>query len=60
MTHGCTGKGNDQVRFEVAINTLAPELEILAPARDWGMTRQQTIEYALKYDIPIPINLDSP
>jgi len=60
VAHGCTGKGNDQVRFEVAINTLAPELEILAPARDWGMTRQQTIEYARKYDIPLPVTLDSP
>jgi argininosuccinate synthase len=60
VAHGCTGKGNDQVRFEVAINTLAPELKILAPAREWGMTRQQTIEYARKYDIPLPITLDSP
>ncbi len=60
VAHGCTGKGNDQVRFEVTINTLAPELEILAPAREWGMTRQQTIEYALKYDIPLPVTLDNP
>jgi len=60
VAHGCTGKGNDQVRFEVAINTLAPELEILAPARDWGMTRQQTIEYAAKHNIPLPVTLDSP
>jgi len=60
VAHGCTGKGNDQVRFEVAINTLAPELKIIAPARDWGMTRQQTIEYATKYSIPLPVTLDSP
>ena len=52
IAHGCTGKGNDQVRIEVGINALAPDMKIIAPAREWGMTRQQTIEYAKKYDIP--------
>jgi argininosuccinate synthase len=60
VAHGCTGKGNDQVRFEVSINALAPELKIMAPAREWGMSRQQTINYAKRYDIPLPITLASP
>ncbi len=60
VAHGCTGKGNDQVRFEVGVNSLAPELKIMAPAREWGMTREQTIEYAQRYDIPLPIAAASP
>jgi len=60
VAHGCTGKGNDQVRFEVSINALAPSLRIIAPAREWGMTREQTIEYAQRYDIPVPITVASP
>jgi argininosuccinate synthase len=60
VAHGCTGKGNDQVRFEVSISALAPELKIMAPAREWGMTRQQTISYAKRHDIPLPITLASP
>ncbi len=60
VAHGCTGKGNDQVRFDVSINALAPELRIIAPAREWKMTREQTIEYAQRYDIPIPITVSSP
>jgi len=60
IAHGCTGKGNDQVRFEVSINALAPELKIIAPAREWGMTREQTIAYAQRCDIPIPITSSSP
>jgi argininosuccinate synthase len=60
IAHGCTGKGNDQVRFEVSINALAPEMRILAPAREWGMNREQTIEYAKKHDIPIPVTTKSP
>ncbi len=60
VAHGCTGKGNDQVRFEVGINALAPGLKIIAPAREWGMTREETIKYAQRYDIPIPITVDSP
>ncbi|MFC2012898.1 argininosuccinate synthase [Chloroflexota bacterium] len=60
VAHGCTGKGNDQVRFEVGVNTLAPDLKILAPAREWGMTREETIAYAQRYDIPIPVTVSSP
>jgi argininosuccinate synthase len=60
VAHGCTGKGNDQVRFEVSVNALAPGLRIIAPAREWGMTREQTIRYAQKYDIPVPITVSSP
>jgi argininosuccinate synthase len=60
IAHGCTGKGNDQVRFEVSINALAPGIKIIAPAREWGMTREQTIEYAQRYNIPIPITVSSP
>ena len=60
IAHGCTGKGNDQVRFEVGVNSLAPDLEIIAPAREWGMTREQTIEYAQHHGIPIPITTASP
>jgi len=46
VAHGSTGKGNDQVRFDVSIVALAPELRIVAPAREWGMTREETIAYA--------------
>jgi len=60
VAHGCTGKGNDQVRFEVGIMSLAPELKIMAPAREWGMTREQTIAYAQSHNIPIPITAKSP
>ena len=60
VAHGCTGKGNDQVRFDVSFNALAPELKIIAPAREWGMTRQQTISYAQRHGIPVPITVASP
>ena len=60
VAHGCTGKGNDQVRFDVSVGALAPELTILAPARDWGMTRDETIAYAQRNNIPIPITSASP
>ena len=60
IAHGCTGKGNDQVRFEVSINALAPQMKIIAPAREWGMTREETIKYAQKHEIPIPVTKKSP
>ncbi len=60
VAHGCTGKGNDQVRFEVSINAISPHLKIVAPAREWGMNREQTINYAQRYDIPVPITAASP
>ncbi len=53
VAHGCTGKGNDQVRFEVGTRALAPDLEVLAPARLWGMTREDSVEYAATWNIPI-------
>jgi argininosuccinate synthase len=60
VAHGCTGKGNDQVRFEVSVNALAPELRVIAPAREWGMNRQETINYAQRYGIPVSITAASP
>ncbi|WEG13070.1 argininosuccinate synthase [Pullulanibacillus sp. KACC 23026] len=60
VAHGCTGKGNDQVRFEVSIQALNPDLKVVAPVREWGMTRDEEIAYAEKNGIPIPINLDNP
>ncbi|AUZ40053.1 argininosuccinate synthase, partial [Bacillus sp. MBGLi79] len=60
VAHGCTGKGNDQVRFEVSIKSLNPDLEVLAPVREWKWSRDEEIAYAEKHGIPIPINLDSP
>jgi argininosuccinate synthase len=60
VAHGCTGKGNDQVRFDVGIKTLAPNLKIIAPAREWGMTREETIAYAKQHGIPVPITVNSP
>jgi argininosuccinate synthase len=60
VAHGSTGKGNDQVRFDVCVAALAPELQILAPAREWKMTREDLIKYADKYNIPVPISKASP
>jgi argininosuccinate synthase len=60
VAHGCTGKGNDQVRFDVGVATLAPGLKIIAPAREWGMSREETIKYAQRYGIPVPITVKSP
>lgn len=60
IAHGCTGKGNDQVRLDVATASLAPDLAVIAPAREWGMTRQETIEYAKKFNIPLPVTTKSP
>ena len=60
VAHGCTGKGNDQVRFEVAIHSLAPQLTVLAPVRDWTWSREEEINYAIEHSIPVPIDLDNP
>lgn len=60
VAHGCTGKGNDQVRFDVAIGALAPELKVLAPAREWGMSREETIAYGERCGIPVPVSKGSP
>ncbi len=58
--HGCTGKGNDQVRFETSIAALAPELAIHAPIRELGMQRDQAIEYAREHGIPVTVTADKP
>jgi argininosuccinate synthase len=60
IAHGCTGKGNDQVRFDVATAALAPDLEVVAPVREWGMNRDDEIEYAQKYGIEVPATSQSP
>ncbi|HBI6768005.1 TPA: argininosuccinate synthase [Listeria monocytogenes] len=60
IAHGCTGKGNDQVRFEVAIHALAPDLKVVSPVRDWKWSREEEINYAKEHDIPVPIDLDNP
>ncbi len=60
VAHGCTGKGNDQVRFEVSVAALNPNLEVLAPVRDWGWSREEEIEYALKHGIPVPVGKENP
>jgi len=60
VAHGSTGKGNDQVRFDVSVTALAPDLKIVAPVREWAMTRDEEIEYAAKNDIPIPIKKENP
>lgn len=60
VAHGCTGKGNDQVRFEVTFAALNPNLKVIAPAREWGMTREDEIAYAARHGIPIPVDLDNP
>jgi argininosuccinate synthase len=60
VAHGCTGKGNDQVRFEVSTRALAPDLEVLAPVRVWGFTREDSIDYAARHGIPIKVRKDNP
>ena len=60
VAHGCTGKGNDQVRFEVSLSALAPDLDVLAPVRDWDMNREQTIAYAKQRSLPITTTKSSP
>ena len=53
VAHGCTGKGNDQVRFEISLRTLAPDLEVIAPVREWGFSREDTIEYGLAHQVVV-------
>ncbi len=60
VAHGCTGKGNDQVRFEVAIASLDPHLKVIAPVREWKWSREEEIAYAAEKGVPIPANLDNP
>jgi argininosuccinate synthase len=60
VAHGCTGKGNDQVRFDVGIMTLNPNLKVLAPAREWGMSREEAISYGEKFGLEFPVKKSSP
>ena len=60
IAHGCTGKGNDQVRMDVSARALNPSINVVAPARVWGMTRPEEIEYARTHGIPVPASVDSP
>jgi argininosuccinate synthase len=60
VAHGCTGKGNDQVRFEVSTRALAPDLDVLAPVRVWGFTREDSIDYATRHGIPVKVRKDNP
>jgi len=60
VAHGCTGKGNDQVRLDLTTRALRPDLKVIAPARDWGMTRLEEIEYARKRGVEVPATADSP
>src|SRR3982074_2532451 len=60
IAHGCTGKGNDQVRFDVSTAALAPELKVVPPVREWSMNRDDEIEYARRYSIPVPATAESP
>jgi argininosuccinate synthase len=60
IAHGSTGKGNDQVRFDVTTASIAPDLTVVAPVRDWGMNRPEEIEYAREHGIPIPVTRESP
>ncbi|GGJ03243.1 argininosuccinate synthase [Alicyclobacillus cellulosilyticus] len=60
VAHGCTGKGNDQVRFDVSVKALNPSLKVIAPVREWGFTRDEEIAYAKEHRIPVPVTADSP
>jgi argininosuccinate synthase len=60
VAHGCTGKGNDQVRFDVTFQTLAPDLKIIAPVREWKMSRDESLAYAAKHNIPVEATKESP
>jgi len=60
VAHGCTGKGNDQVRFDVSIAALNPHIKVLTPAREWGMSREETIAYGERCGIPVPVSKKSP
>lgn len=60
VAHGCTGKGNDQVRFEISVAALNPSLKVIAPIREWGVSREEAIKYARKHGIPIPATKTSP
>ena len=60
VAHGCTGKGNDQVRFDLSVAALSPELKVIAPVREWTMSREEEIDYAAKNGIPVPVGKENP
>ncbi|HOJ93085.1 MAG TPA: argininosuccinate synthase [Dictyoglomaceae bacterium] len=60
VAHGCTGKGNDQVRIDLGVKAIAPDLEIIAPVREWNFSREEEMEYAVENDIPIPVSKKNP
>jgi argininosuccinate synthase len=60
VAHGCTGKGNDQVRFDVTFQTLDPSLKIIAPVREWSMTRPEALKFAAAHNIPVEAKPESP
>ncbi|HHV78724.1 MAG TPA: argininosuccinate synthase [Firmicutes bacterium] len=60
VAHGCTGKGNDQVRFDVSVSALDPTIKVIAPVREWPMSRDEEIDYAREHDIPIPVGKQNP
>lgn len=60
VAHGCTGKGNDQVRFDVSVGSLAPDLKIIAPVRDSALSREEAMEYAAKHRLPVKVTKSSP
>ncbi len=60
VAHGCTGKGNDQVRFDVSVAALNPKLKVIAPVREWKMSREEELDYAAKHGIPVPVDKENP
>jgi argininosuccinate synthase len=60
VAHGCTGKGNDQVRFDLTTMALGPDLKIIAPLREWSMSREEEMEYAGEHGIQVPVTVESP
>lgn len=60
VAHGCTGKGNDQVRFDLTFMALGPDLRIIAPLREWNMSREEEMDYARRHGIPVPVTRESP
>jgi argininosuccinate synthase len=60
VAHGCSGRGNDQVRFDITIRALAPDIKIIAPIREWNLAREEEIKYAKTHGIPVPVTIESP
>jgi argininosuccinate synthase len=60
VAHGCSGRGNDQVRFDITIRALAPDIKIIAPIREWNLAREEEIKYAKAHGIPVPVTIEKP